>query len=88
MSMSQIWAFSCLLFIYKYDNCICWCQLSTDTCILIFINFLLHLKPIFKPPEGGSIIVAAILSVCPSRYLVRQITLKLLLPFKSNLVYR
>ena len=38
-------------------------------------------------PEGGSIIVTT-LSVRPSQYLVRQITLKLLMPFKSNLVYR
>ena len=41
----------------------------------------------FYAPRRGKHIVAA-LSVRPSRYLVWQINLKLVLPFKSNLVYR
>jgi len=38
-------------------------------------------------PEEESILSPLCPSVCLSRYLVQQIALKLLLPFKSNLVY-
>jgi len=42
---------------------------------------------VYYVPRRGKHIVAA-LSVRPSQNIVWQITLKLLLPFKLNLVYR